>query len=183
MVAFSSLKLKAEVSSGLTSSCNRVFNCHLGCTRICRCCKQETNCSVSAELLLAWIGGSGAKWSKSLKPMFCPELLLSVWGSFMQNNPLHYCLCLLCAPLPSPSFPGLTISHVCWLWTGEVRGITWSGPCSWWKSSSFWQSLQMLDWQGYLVKSNSIFLWSVFMETESLEDFIVRKYNMTSGSI
>lgn len=94
--------------------------------------------------------------------MFCPELLLSAWGLIIWNNPSNYWLGLLCAPLPSPRLPGLNTSHVCWFWTGKVRGIIWSCPCSWWKGSSFWQPLQMQDWQEYLVKSISIFLSIAF---------------------
>lgn len=54
MVKFSTLSLKAEVSYGVTSSCNRVFDYNLGCSGrwLSRCCKQEVDCIALAEPLL-----------------------------------------------------------------------------------------------------------------------------------
>lgn len=54
MVKFSTLSLKAEISYGVTSSRNRVFNYRLGSNGrwLSRCRQQEANYGVLAEPLL-----------------------------------------------------------------------------------------------------------------------------------
>lgn len=116
MVKFSTLSLKAEISYGVTSSCNIVFTYNLACSGrwLSRCCKQEVNCIALAEPLLDWVGELVPKWSEN--PTVCfvqSDLLLHTWWLIMWKKPSHHWLVfcvVLCLP---PGFQAWTLVMLC----------------------------------------------------------------------